>query len=90
MRHDWQGFPFKKSNLLIYLFWYTVSFLLCGLFSSYGAWAFHCGGFFCGEQVVRNAGLIVVVSGFSCPTACGIFLDQGSNPSPLHWQILNH
>ena len=24
------------------------------------------------------------VHGLSCPTACGIFLDQGSNPFPLH------
>ena len=24
--------------------------------------------------------------GFSCSVACGIFPDQGSNPSPLHWQ----
>ena len=23
----------------------------------------------------------------SCPLACKIFLDQGSNPSPLHWQV---
>ena len=23
----------------------------------------------------------------SCSTACGIFLDQGSNPCPLHWQV---
>ena len=22
----------------------------------------------------------------SCSAACGIFLDQGSNPCPLHWQ----
>ena len=22
----------------------------------------------------------------NCPTACRIFLDQGSNPCPLHWQ----
>ena len=29
--------------------------------------------------------------GLSCSAACGIFPDQGSNPSPLHWwQILNH
>ena len=27
-----------------------------------------------------------VVQGLSCPAACGIFLDQGSNPCPLHWQ----
>ena len=23
----------------------------------------------------------------SCPTACGLFLDQGLNPCPLHWQM---
>ena len=30
----------------------------------------------------------------SCSEACGIFLDQGSNPCPLHWQadsyLLDH
>ena len=25
--------------------------------------------------------------GLSCFEACGIFLDQGSNPSLLHWQV---
>ena len=29
---------------------------------------------------------MVVAHGLSCSTACGIFLDQGSNPRPLHWQ----
>ena len=29
---------------------------------------------------------VVVVHGLSCSAACGIFLDQGSNPCPLHWQ----
>ena len=28
----------------------------------------------------------VGVHGLSCPVACGIFLDQGSNLCPLHWQ----
>ena len=23
----------------------------------------------------------------SCSMACGIFLDQGLNPCPLHWQV---
>ena len=27
---------------------------------------------------------VVVVQGFSCSAACGIFPDQGSNPCPLH------
>ena len=31
-----------------------------------------------------STGLMVVV--FSCSVACGILLDQGSNPCLLHWQ----
>ena len=27
------------------------------------------------------------MDGLSCSTACGIFLDQGSNMRPLHWQV---
>ena len=27
-----------------------------------------------------------MVHGLSCSAACGIFLDQGLNPCPLHWQ----
>ena len=30
---------------------------------------------------------VVVVRGFSCPAARGIFLDQGLNPCPLHKQV---
>ena len=30
---------------------------------------------------------VVVVHGFSSFVAGGIFLDQGSNPCPLHWQV---
>ena len=33
-----------------------------------------------------SAGSVVVVHTLSCSSACGIFLDQGSNPGPLHWQ----
>ena len=29
---------------------------------------------------------VVVAHGLSCSAVCGIFLDQGSNPCPLHWQ----
>ena len=29
---------------------------------------------------------VAVAHGLSCSTARGIFLDQGSNPCPLHWQ----
>ena len=34
----------------------------------------------------RRAGSVVVAHGPSCPAACGIFPDQGSNPCPLHCQ----
>ena len=30
---------------------------------------------------------LVVVHRLSCLMACGIFLDQGSNPCPLHGQV---
>ena len=52
----------------------------------------------CGARVsgVRTLGVVVprlqstssaiVVPGPSCPAACGIFLDQGSNPCLQHWQ----
>ena len=29
---------------------------------------------------------LVVAHGLDCPTACGIFPDQGWNPCPLYWQ----
>ena len=35
---------------------------------------------------LQSTGSIAVVHGLFCPTACGIFLDQGSNQCPLQWQ----
>ena len=35
----------------------------------------------------QSTGSVVVVHGFSCSVACGVFPDQGSNPCPLHWQV---
>ena len=34
----------------------------------------------------RRAGSAVVAHGPSCSAACGILLDQGTNPCPPHWQ----
>ena len=64
-----------------------------------GVWASHCSGFSsCGAQAPHtwasvaaahrfySAGSVVVVYGFSCSMACGIFPDQRSNPSaPYSW-----
>ena len=33
-----------------------------------------------------SAGSVVVAHRLSCSVACEIFLDQGSNQYPLHWQ----
>ena len=43
------------------------------------------------EQKLQGAwASAVMVHGLSCPKARGVCLDQGSNPSPLHWRrILN-
>ena len=64
------------------------------LLSSFGARAFRCGGFCCCRAQARARGLqwflsvssVAVVHGLSCPMARGIFLEQGSNLCPLHWQ----
>ena len=44
-----------------------------------GAWAAHQGAFSRLEHVLESAGFAVA--------ACGIFLDQVSNPGPLHGQV---
>ena len=47
-----------------------------------------------GFQELQHVGSVVAAPGLSCSEACGIFLDQGSNPCPLHWQadsyLLDH
>ena len=35
---------------------------------------------------LKSTGSVVVAHGLSCPMACGIFPDQGSNLCPLPWQ----
>ena len=56
--------------------------------------ASYCGGFSCGAQALQRSGFSSCGTGVGCPEACGIFLDQGSNSRPLHWQadsqLLDH
>ena len=40
----------------------------------------------CGAWALGVWASVVVPRGLSGSAACGIFLDQGSNPCPLHWQ----
>ena len=37
-------------------------------------------------QALQSTGSVVVAHGLSCSMSCGISLDQGWNPCPLHWQ----
>ena len=39
------------------------------------------------EHGLGKQATVVVARGLSCPEACGIFPNQGSNPCPLHWQV---
>ena len=65
-----------------------------GLLSSCGELASYCGGFSCGAQGLQLSGFSSRGSWLSCPEACGMSLDQGSNSCPLHWlvdsQLLDH
>ena len=67
--------------------------------SSCGVRASHCSGFSCcGAQALGtqasevaalrlwNTGSVAVTHGLNCSAACGIFPDQGLDPSLLHWQ----
>ena len=36
---------------------------------------------------LQSTGSIVVAHRLSCSPECGILLDQGLNPSLLHWQV---
>ena len=48
----------------------------------------HCGDFSrCGAGALGACTFVVVVYRSSCPTACGIFYNQGSNPRPLYRQV---
>ena len=75
-------------NFLSYLSWTALGLHCCTwAFSSCSTWASHCSGFSCCKAWAPGCvGSVVVAHRLSCPVACGIFLEQGSNPCPLHWQ----
>ena len=59
-----------------------VDFLQSGAALCCDTRASPCGGFSCCGAGALEPGL----SHCTCPVACGIFPDQGSNPHPLHWK----
>ena len=76
----------RGFSLVVVCVFLTVVLLL--LWST-GLWAsvMAAGGSIPGAPRLWSSGSIVVVHGLSCSMACGIFLDQGSNPCLLHWQV---
>ena len=62
----------------------------CGDFPCWGAWAPGHTGFSglsdCGSRALEHRLTKLCCTQLSCPTACGIFPDQGLNPCLLHWQ----
>ena len=59
----------------------------CGDFSCWRAWALGHVEFSSCNSKLQSKGSIVVVHGFSCFNACGIFPDQGLNLWSLPWQV---
>ena len=87
-------FTFPPIHISLFFFFKLfIYFFLAALGLRCYAWAFSScperGLLFadvCGLLLLRSTGSVVVVHGLSGSTACGNFLDQGSNPCPLHWQ----
>ena len=78
----------KKKFIYLFLITHRLSLVAVSQGYSLGAWASHCRGFSCCRAwALGHTGSAVAVLGLSCPEACGIFLDQGSNLSPLHRQV---
>ena len=44
---------------------------------------------YCRERAWECGLSSFVGHGLSCSEACGIFQNQGSNPCPLHWQVIS-
>ena len=83
---DITSFIIKKFSIYVFLAvlglrCWAWTFSSCSATSDWGG--FSC----CGAQALGCKGSVVAAHGLSCPAACGLFLDQGSNRCPLHWQV---
>ena len=90
------GLHFFKNKFIYFYFWLRWVLVAARGLSLVAASGGHsssrCAGLSLSRPLLlrstgsRSAGSVVVAHGPSCSAACGIFLDQGSNPCPLHWQ----
>lgn len=89
--HTWMSAFFLKCLTLTTDFWLCWSLLLCLVLSQvvagrgYSLAGFLMRWFLLSWSKVFRAQYLWQ-QGLSCPAACGMFLDQGSNPCPLDWQ----
>ena len=89
-------FYFIIFKIFIYLFLAVLGLRFCArAFSSCGERGHslsRCAGLSLSRPLLlrstgsRRAGSVIVAHGLSCSAAHGIFVDQGPNPCPLHWQ----
>ena len=80
---------FFKIYLLIY-FWLCSVFRAVGRLSLVAASSSHSSSWYSGFSLwwrLQSMGSGVVAHGLSWLVACGLFLNQGWNPRPLHWQV---
>ena len=71
--------PLSHPINVQYSFYSRVATLCCD------AQASRCSGLSCqGAQALDTRALVFAPRGLICPTACGVFLEQGSNLCPLH------
>ena len=74
---------FQSLSFYLFIFLWPVLGLHClwqvGATLHCSAQASHCSGLSCGTQALGMQASVVVEHGLSCPKACRILLDQGSN-----------
>ena len=75
----------KPCEFLLLCFGCAGSWLLVGS-PLVALRASHRSGFSSRAQALGRARSILVAHGLRCPSACGVFLDQGSSLCPLRWQ----
>ena len=72
------GFLWLCEQGLLFIVEHRLLTLVASLVAEHGLWGFGSCGY---------TGSVVVAHGLGCPSACGIFLDQGLNSCPLNWQM---
>ena len=91
-----QKFLFVLNKFLLICFWQpcvVLAFLRLSVVTvSWGYSSLQYMGFWLQWLLLWSTGSsvlgsVVAAHGLSCSVACGIFLDQGLNSCPLHWQV---